>query len=93
MENNNKETKYKKCKNCGKTKDIELFRNQSAARDLHKSYCTECDGKKSHENYLQNKTRRLELVKNWQSKNPDKIKIYKKNWMLRKKEVIQKSDK
>ena len=63
MENNNKETKYKKCKRCGKIKDIELFRNQSAARDLHKSYCTECDDKKSHENYLQNKVRRLELVK------------------------------
>ena len=27
MENNNKETKYKKCKKCGKIKDIELFRN------------------------------------------------------------------
>ena len=83
---------YKKCKICNKEKDNRLFRNQQASKDGLKSYCIKCDDKKSHENYLQNKIRRLELVKNWQSKNPDKIKIYKKNWVSRKKEVIQKSN-
>ena len=60
---------YKKCKICNKEKDNRLFRNQRASRDGLKSYCIECDNKKSRENYLQNKIHRLKLVKNWQQKN------------------------
>lgn len=92
MENiTNKTLVLKKCKKCGKEKDIKLFRNQSNSKDLKFPWCRSCQDKESKNNYLQNKIRRLELVKNWQQKNQDKIKVYKKNWALRRKEVIQKS--
>ncbi len=71
---------YKKCKKCNKEKNIDLFRNQRNSKDSKFPWCTDCQDKESKNNYQKNKTRRLELVKNWQKQNPDKIKEYKKKW-------------
>lgn len=92
MENTtNRTIVLKKCKKCGKEKDIGLFRNQSNSKDLKFPWCRNCQDKESKNNYLKNKTHRLELVKNWQKQNSEKIKIYKKNWAIKQKMTIQKS--
>jgi hypothetical protein len=89
--NNPKRIKYKpnihiiskSCIKCKKEKKIQEFRSQKDSRDGHKNVCITCDDQYQKDRYLKLKSDIIIKVKNWQSKNKDKVSLYKKNYRLK----------
>lgn len=76
----------KKCSYCKKEKDISLFR-AGRGKLNKKNYCIICDDKKSKENYIKNKGKRISQSIKWAKLNPDKVQKYK----LKYHQKVQKS--
>ena len=69
------------CKKCGDTKpaDLDNF-DKGSNKDGLKSWCKKCCKEANNERYEKLKTDIIKKIKTWQSKNPDKVKKYKKEF-------------
>lgn len=75
---------FKICRKCEQEKDLSEFRNQKATKDGKKSYCKICDSAYNKENYRKKADNRINQIKNWQQKHPEKVKEYQKKYNDRK---------
>ncbi|MEK6883482.1 MAG: hypothetical protein AABY22_27895 [Nanoarchaeota archaeon] len=73
----------KQCRKCGQDKSILQFRKQSAAKDGLKPYCTPCDDQIAKDRYNANKIQITSKIREWQKKNPKKIKKYRWRWKIK----------
>lgn len=69
----------KQCISCNEMKDEKEFRKQSAAKDGLKPYCKKCDSAKASERYKKKRDYMIQNILEWQDKNPEKMKQYRKN--------------
>lgn len=69
------------CSKCKNEKDLEMFRNSKTGKKGKKAYCIECDDTYNKKRYNTMKEIRINQIKNWNSKHPDKLKQYKKTWI------------
>ena len=70
----------KKCKICKQEKLLEEFRPQTKGKFGRKSYCIPCDDEYNRKLYEENKEFKKQQSAEWNKKNPEKVKKYKKNW-------------
>jgi hypothetical protein len=71
------------CSSCRAEKSLEEFRLNKKGKFGRKAYCRPCDDKASKENYLKNQQKRLREIKEWNARNPDKVKKYQKSFLHR----------
>ena len=73
-------TKY--CKKCGieKAATTENFRLNKSSKDKLFSWCIECQNKYNEELYFKNREKRLTQIEQWNFKNNNKTRKYKKKW-------------
>ena len=83
-ENENTVIVSKTCTTCLKEKPLTDFRRQSKNKDGLKYTCKECDDKRARMRYKTKKTKILSQVKEWQSKNPERVKFYKRKYRNKK---------
>ena len=76
----------KVCTKCKELKSLSEFRKQSRTKDGHKYVCRPCDSAAARDRYSDKKKTYIKLVKEWQSKNKDKVKDYKKKYYKKTKE-------
>ena len=69
------------CKKCGyaKPSDYNNF-DKGGNKDGLKSWCKPCSKKANNERYERKKSQIITQIKTWQSKNPEKVKKYKKHF-------------
>ena len=70
----------KVCTKCKEALPLSDFRKQSSTKDGLKYYCKECDNELAKSYYKKNKEKIVGKVKEWQEKNPEKVKEYKKSY-------------
>ena len=75
----------KSCKKCLNVKPLTSFRRQSSTSDGYKYVCKECDSLVAKERYQKNRSRLIELSKEWQKKNKDKAALYSRRYKEKKK--------
>lgn len=78
-----------KCKRCGYEKKPEQFRNQAAAKSGKHPWCRACHNEYVKKNFKENKEHRTKLIRDWQKKNPKKLKQYKADWYKRHKNDVK----
>lgn len=71
----------KTCSKCEETKAKTEFNKAKNHSDGLRSYCRECDNKKSAEWYRANKDRAAAYNKSWINSNSEKRKSQHKNWL------------
>lgn len=82
----------KTCKKCLKELPYADFNSQPRTRDQLFSWCKSCHRKSSQEYYEKNKNKRKKQIKKWQAENSEKVKENQKNYMLKLKGGIQKTN-
>ncbi len=70
----------KTCSKCGFPKDICNFNKCARNKDGLNSYCKLCQKEYNNKRYDKNKDKIVEGIKDWQEKNEEKVKGYKKNF-------------
>jgi hypothetical protein len=73
-------TILKLCKKCEKEKPLSEFRKQKNARDNLYPSCIICHDLDSQDRYEKNKLKRIKQAVDWNEKNKDKTKEYKKTY-------------
>ena len=63
----------KLCSKCGESKEESLFNKQARAKDGLKPICKSCDKLANQHRYKNLEQKILKQVKEWQSKNPEKV--------------------
>ena len=76
----------KTCKKCNKTKELAFFSRHSSTKDKHSNVCKECDNIRNKQWYLDNKQHKLNLCKEYKSKNKEKISLAGKEYYQKTKE-------
>lgn len=76
------------CKNCGTEKDPSEFNNQSRSKDGKKSFCRICDKELNKARYLRLEKHIVKQVKEWQKKNPEKVKAAKDKYRNKQVQTI-----
>lgn len=83
----------KTCTQCLQRLPFENFRRQASTKDGHKYRCKECDDLNAKEYYESKKNKIIEGVKEWQSKNKEKVKDYKSKYYFKgKKNELRKDN-
>lgn len=67
----------KSCSKCKEVKPLSDFRKQKSTKDGYKYVCRKCDNDVQKQRYTTKKPDYIAKVKEWQAKNPDKVKLYK----------------
>jgi hypothetical protein len=70
----------KKCSSCNISKTLDSFGKDNRIKCGLKASCKDCVSMKAKKNYLKNKYKRIEYIKNWTKNNPDKVKRTRKKW-------------
>jgi len=73
------------CSQCGKEKDLNEFRAQSASPDLHKNTCKSCDDIYQKQRYLRKKEQMKENAAKWRREHPEEFRAIQEKYRLRKK--------
>ncbi len=73
----------KMCSKCGVNKFMSLFTKELKSKDGHSSKCKECCHKYNQERYKLKREKLISQSSNWNQKNPDKVKQYKKRFEKR----------
>ena len=84
MSENQTPAVLKNCPKCNTSKDINEFRKCAKNKDGHHLYCKPCQDQINKQYYETKKPKRLGQIKEWQKKNPEKLKVYKQNLWRKK---------
>lgn len=68
------------CSLCGKQLDVSLFNVNRRTRDGLHAWCKQCCRRAEKIRYSIVKEEKLRQVREWQDKNVEKVREYKKNW-------------
>lgn len=83
----------KKCTKCFDVKELSEFRRQKQNKDGYKYICKECDDEVQRQRYQAKKETCIKTVKEWQGKNHDKVKSYKRFYKQRHSIKFQNNEK
>jgi len=67
----------KVCTTCGESKPVAHFRKQTKNKDGLKYTCIPCDDARAKARYALKKDHIKAKVREWQQKNPDRVKAYR----------------
>ena len=81
----------KKCSHCKEIKEYSEFNPDKRSKDKYRCYCIVCSKLKNQESYIRNKIKINERNKKYRDENPEKIKEYFSNPII--KEVRKKTQK
>jgi hypothetical protein len=77
----------KQCGLCKKEFGLELFSINKRAKDGLHAWCKNCCRKAERERYKIVREQKIKEVREWQEKNLQKVKEYKKNWRAEQKSL------
>jgi len=66
----------KTCRRCEKSLPLESFHKHSGFKDGRRTTCKECACQESRKYYSNNREKHLETCRDWQKRNPDKVRMY-----------------
>ena len=66
----------KTCKRCNESLPLDSFHRHSGFKDGRRTICKKCANAQSRQYYNDNRDQHLETCRNWQSRNPEKLKQY-----------------
>jgi len=95
--------KTKTCRICGESHDLSFYYKEKGRRDGCRNECKDCLNKKSRDNYLKNRDKRLQAQRDyykshrqeriksmiaWSKRNPEKCRDYRKKYYEKNREKI-----
>jgi len=79
----------KTCKKCQKTLPLESFHRHKGFKDGRRAVCKECSCAHSKKYYAENREKHMEVCRQWQRDNRDKVNEYQKRARKKHREVTR----
>lgn len=70
----------KSCRKCGETKSLGDFYRQAGMRDGHRNDCKDCQRAAHRDWYSRNREYSIGRVKEWQHKNPERLRAWRRKY-------------